>query len=635
MAEEETVRIQDDLYEAVNGEWLKGVEIPADRSSVGGFADLDIGVEKTLMDDFAQMAEGTKKIPNKYIRNAVDLYKSALDFDRRNNEGVAPVQRDLDEILAIKDIDDLNEKSAELYMKDLPLPLNMGVDADMKNTRKHAIMIVGPSTILPDTTYYGDDNPQGQQLLALWSDMASKVLAYSTLSGEDQARFLSDTLAFDKLIAARVKSQEEWADYPAMYNPKLATVVAKKTGRFEFKKFLYGIFGFNPQTVIVADPRFIEEFATLFNDETFELFKHWAYVKTLLGATPYLSEELRILGGTYGRALSGQREAANQVKTAYRLASKLYSEPIGIYYGRTYFGRKAKKDTVEIVKELIATYKSRLLTNKILSEKTKEKAILKLSKIVIKMGYPDKPNKVYDKFVVDTNKSLYEIVTDISKAKVAYDVKQLQEPVNRKDWVMSGHTVNACYNPFTNDITFPAAILQAPFYSLTQTRAQNLGGIGTVIGHEISHAFDNNGAQCDERGNLNNWWTEEDFAKFKELTQKMIEQFDGIDMGVGKVNGKLIVSENIADNGGVGCALEIESHEEHPDYQAFFKQFGRIWGMKRRPELEQLLLSVDVHAPGKLRANIQPRNFAEWYEAFDVQPSDKMYIEPSKRLNIW
>lgn len=635
MAEEETVRIQDDLYEAVNGEWLKGIEIPADRSSVGGFADLDIGVEKTLMNDFAEMANGTKKIPNKYIANAVNLYKAALDFSRRDSEGIQPVLADLNEILALKDIADLNEKSADFFKKDLLLPLNMGVEADMKNTKKHAILIIGPSTILPDTTYYGDENPQGAQLLALWSDMTSEVLAKTGLSQEDQAKFLADTIAFDKLIAARVKSQEEWASYPDMYNPRLATVVAKKTGEFDFKKLLFGVFGFNPQSVILADPRFIDEFATMFNADTFELYKHWAYVKTLLGATPYLTEELRVLGGSYGRALSGQREPANQVKTAYRLASKIYSEPIGIYYGRTYFGRKAKKDTVDIVKEVIATYKKRLATNEVLSPATKEKAILKLSKIVIKMGYPDEPNKVYSKMMVDTNKSLYEIVGDINKARIAYNIKELGEPVNRKDWVMAGHVVNACYNPYTNDITFPAAILQAPFYSLKQTRAQNLGGIGTVIGHEISHAFDNNGAQCDERGNLNNWWTEEDFAKFKDLTQKMIEQFDGIEMPAGKVNGKLVVSENIADNGGVGCALEIESHEEKPDFEAFFKQFARIWGMKRRPELEQLYLSVDVHAPGKLRANIQPRNFKEWYETFDVQPSDKMYIEPSKRLNIW
>lgn len=237
--------------------------------------------------------------------------------------------------------------------------------------------------------------------------------------------------------------------------------------------------------------------------------------------------------------------------------------------------------------------------------------------------------------LVDNNKSLYEIMGDISKAKNIYNIKELGKPVNRKEWLMPGHMVNACYNPYTNDITFPAAILQEPFYSLKQTRAQNLGGIGTVIGHEISHAFDNNGAQCDERGNLNNWWTEEDYNKFKDLTQKMIEEFDGIEMAGGKVNGKLIVSENIADNGGVGCALQIESQEENPDFKAFFMQFAKIWCMKMRPEYEQLLLSVDVHAPHKLRANIQPRNFKEWYEAFDVKPSDEMYIEPSKRLNIW
>lgn len=631
----EKVRIQDNLYMAVNGEWLENAVIPEDRPTVGGFTDLDIGVEKTLMRDFSEMAQGSRRIPNKYVNLAIEIYKKALDFGRRDAEGITPVLPDLKRILDIKDIDDFNAKAADLLKEGFPLPLQLGVEPDMKNTRKHAIMVIGPSTILPDTTYYEEGNPSHDQLIALWSGMVNELLNKTDLSEEDKAKYLADCLAFDELIAKRVKSQEEWAEYTAMYNPRLATVVAKQCGQFAFKKFLFDLFGFNPQTVIVGDPRFFEEFQGLFNADNFELYRHWAYIKVLLGATPYLSDELRILGGSYRRALSGIAQAPSPEKAAYRLASGLLSEPVGIYYGRTYFGPKAKKDTISIVKEVIATYKKRLANNPILSPATREKAILKLSKIVIKMGYPDEVGKQYRKYTVDPNASLYEAVSVIGQEQTSYNLSQLGKPVDRTEWPMPGHMVNACYNPYVNDITFPAAILQAPFYSLSQTRAQNLGGIGTVIGHEISHAFDNNGAQCDERGNLNNWWTEEDYEKFKNLTKGMIDEFDGIETSAGKVNGKLIVSENIADNGGVGCALEIESHEEHPDYQAFFIQFAKIWCMKAQPEYEKLLLSVDVHAPHELRANIQPRNFKEWYEAFDVTPEDQMYIAPEKRLNIW
>ncbi len=207
--------------------------------------------------------------------------------------------------------------------------------------------------------------------------------------------------------------------------------------------------------------------------------------------------------------------------------------------------------------------------------------------------------------------------------------------VDRTEWVMPGHMVNACYNPSSNDITFPAAILQKPFYSLQQSVSENLGGIGAVIGHEISHAFDNNGANFDERGNLKNWWTEEDFTAFKELTQDMIRQFDGIEFHGGRVNGELVVSENIADNGGMGVTLEIMRGLEKPDYPAYFINWARVWCRKAKEEYIQLLLVNDVHSPGELRANMTPRNFPEWYASFGVTAQDGMYIPPEKRISIW
>ena len=216
-----------------------------------------------------------------------------------------------------------------------------------------------------------------------------------------------------------------------------------------------------------------------------------------------------------------------------------------------------------------------------------------------------------------------------------YNFAKLDKPVDRSEWVMPGHMVNACYNPFTNDITFPAAILQAPFYSLSQTRSQNLGGIGAVIGHEISHAFDNNGAQCDENGNLKNWWTKADLRKFAAKTKTMIREFEGIELPWGKVNASFIVSENIADNGGMAVTLEMMSKLEGASYEEYFTNWAKVWCMKARPEYLALLLSVDVHAPAVLRANMQPRNFDEWYTAFGVTKRDKMYIAPGKRVVIW
>ena len=212
---------------------------------------------------------------------------------------------------------------------------------------------------------------------------------------------------------------------------------------------------------------------------------------------------------------------------------------------------------------------------------------------------------------------------------------RLNQEVDRTHWAMPGHMVNACYDPFVNDITFPAAILQPPFYSLNQTRSENLGGIGAVIGHEISHAFDSNGAKCDELGNLNNWWTKADERKFNKKVSAMIKQFDGIELPWGVCNGKFTVSENIADNGGMAVTLDIMSNSEGVSFEEYFANWARVWCQKAKPEYQALLLQVDVHGPAYLRTNMPPRNVPEWYAAFNVKKTDGMYLAPSKRVIIW
>jgi putative endopeptidase len=341
------------------------------------------------------------------------------------------------------------------------------------------------------------------------------------------------------------------------------------------------------------------------------------------------------MGGMYMRALTGVAKMQSIEKFAYNLASGTYSEPVGIYYGDKYFGQEAKKDITEIVYQIIDTYKARIKTNDILGEETKEKAILKLSTMGVKMGYPDQVRAIYDKLVFNPEDSLLDIILALNAIREQDACEQLDKPTDPTKWAMPGHMVNACYDPFVNDITFPAAILQAPFYSLKQTRSENLGGIGAVIGHEISHAFDSNGAKCDENGNINNWWTEDDFKRFETKVNQMIEQFDGIELPWGKVNGAFIVSENMADNGGMSVTLDIMSRTAGASYEEYFCNWAKVWCQKARPEYAQMLLSVDVHGPTILRANIPPRNFDQWYNTFDVKETDQMYIAPDKRIVIW
>ena len=446
---------------------------------------------------------------------------------------------------------------------------------------------------------------------------------------------MADTLAFDEILAGLVKTNEEWSRYVEMYNPMSTDEVAGMLSTVDFAHILTDLFGFVPATVVVAEPRYFGEFSKVLNQDTLELYKHWAYVTGLLKSCSYLSEELRDMGGMYSRAIMGIAKMQSIDKFAYNLASGMYSEPVGIYYGEKYFGEEAKKDITEIVYQIIDTYKERIKTNEILGEETREKAILKLSKMGVKMGYPDKVRAIYDQLVFNPEDHLFDIMLALGEIQTLDSFSKLDKPTEPENWAMPGHMVNACYDPFVNDITFPAAILQAPFYSLKQSRSENLGGIGSVIGHEISHAFDSNGAKCDENGNINNWWTDDDFQRFDAKVTEMIEQFDGIELPWGKVNGAFIVSENMADNGGVAVTLDIMSRTEGASYEEYFYNWAKIWCQKAKPEYAALLLSVDVHGPCILRTNMPPRNFEEWYTTFDVKETDKMYIAPEKRVVIW
>ena len=631
----EKVRIQDDLFHYVNQEKIDELVIPNDMPQIGGFNTLHTDVEKLMIGEYNQMCENDT-YPNVYLERSCKLYKAVKNVRKRNRNGIKPALKHLEKIERLDSIKTFNKELKNLILNSYPLPINVSVETDMKDTSKHCVIIQGPSVLLPDASYYKEAmSAQKGALLGIWANMAKLVLAETDLSAEQQEQYIQDTLKFDDILGGLVKTSEEWSEYIEMYNPMKTSKVVSMLKPLDFKGLLMDLFGVVPEKIIVAEPRFFKAFKEVFNEENFEIYKHWAYVTGLLSACSLLSEKLRNLGGLFYRTISGIQKVSSVEKYAYQLASNMYSDPVGLYYGEKYFGEEAKKDITEIVYQIIDAYQERIKNNDFLEEATKEKAILKLSKIGVKMGYPDKVEAIYDKLVFNERDSLFKIVCDLRRIRLTDRFADLLKPVNNEKWAMPGHMVNACYDPFVNDITFPAAILQAPFYSIKQTRSENLGGIGAVIGHEISHAFDSNGAKCDENGNINNWWTKQDNRKFNKKIEAMVKQFDGIELPWGKVNGRFIVSENMADNGGMAVTLHIMAKMENPSYEEYFKNWARIWCTKAKPEFSQLLLSVDVHGPAILRANITPRNFDEWYKTFNVKETDKMYIAPSKRVVIW
>ena len=628
------IRIQDDLYEYVNGDWLQEAVIPDDRPTIGGFATLAVDVENKMMGDIKDMATGKLSTNIEAIDDALRLYNKVLDTNKRNQDGIKPLLHLLHKIQDIKNINDLNANIKELTSLGVSMPIDFGVCEDMNDANKYSFVVKGPNTILPDTTYYTND--QGQALLNVYSDMAKKLLAYTDLSIMEQEQYLKDALVFDSLVAKEVKSNVEWADYVKNNNPMSIDDVNKYLAPFDLKNYLQELYGLDvPSTIIVYDPKAIKEFNNYFNTDTFKAYVHWAYVDYLIKNASKLSEELKHLSTTYKRTLTGVAKDPEVEKEAYQLISSIYSEPLGIYYGEKYFGQEAKEDVTKMVKRIIETYQKRIKNNTFLEQQTKDKAILKLSKINLKIGYPDKIDEIYSKLKVNNEDSYFEASLKLRKVLIEDDLNKLLKPVDKNKWAMPGHLVNACYDPSRNDITFPAAILQKPFYSLSQSYSENLSGIGAVIAHEISHAFDNNGAHFDEDGNMNNWWTDKDLKAFEELTKKMVKQWDGIEFAGMKLNGELVVSENIADNGGMAVTIEIMHETPNTNFEEYFKNWARIWCQKAKLEYTQYLLQNDVHSPVKLRTNMQIRNFKEWYDTFDVKESDKLYLKEEDRIIIW
>lgn len=630
--------VKQDLYDAVNGEWLKSAEIPADHASTGGFMDLVDAIEKTLMHDFDAMADRDTDPDDPQLAEFIKFYRLTKDFKQRDAAGAKPILPCLNQIDSLRDFADLQHRMPDWIYDGLPLPFSLDVDADMKNTKVNALFAQAPGTILPDKTYYDEGNQSGPKLLAVYAKMMTELLQKIGYDEADAQAVVDDALKFDRLIVPWVKSAEEAADYSKMYNPRKFKAFTNTSRYLDLAAITYSVIDGNPDMVILPEPAYFDHFNEVVNPDNFGIMKNWMKAKLVQRLSGYLSDELRTLATTYSRTLSGQAEPRSKEKSAYYLAAGTFDQVVGLYYGHKYFGEAAKADVHHMVEKMINVYKRRLEANTWLSAATRAKAITKLNHLGIQVGYPDKLEAVYKQFKTHTpaeGGNVLSNVLNFSRIARKTMFAKWGQPTDRTRWEMSADTVNAYYHPFMNIIVFPAAILQAPFYSLDQSSSANYGGIGAVIAHEISHAFDNNGALFDEFGNLNNWWTDADTAHFKELAKAMITEFDGLDFAGAKVNGTLTVSENIADAGGLSCAEEAAKGESDVDLTAFFTNWAMIWRMKATKQYMQLLLSIDVHAPAKLRANVQPKNLDDFYSTFKIEPGDPMYLAPADRVQIW
>ncbi len=629
-------RYQDDFYEAVNGEWAKTAVIPADKPRTGGFSDLADEIEELMLTTTDQWLEGKDVPDDPILANFVKLHRMTADYDKREEVGVAPVLPLIEEYKALGSFTEFANKIADYEMAGKPNLFPFGVAPDFMNAQLNVLWAEAPSIILPDTTYYEEGNEKGQELLATWRKSEEELLAKFGFLAEEIKDYLDKILELDAKLAKYVLSREESSEYVKLYHPYKWEDFTKLASELPLDAIFKQILGQVPDQVIVPEERFWTDFAAdYYSEKNWELIKADLIVSAVTSFNSYLTDEIRVLSGAYGRALSGTPQAMDKRKAAYYLAQGAYSQALGLWYAGEKFSPEAKADVEAKVATMIDVYKSRLETADWLAPATREKAITKLNVITPHIGYPEKLPETYAKKVIDENLSLVENAQNLAKISIAHSWSKWNQPVDRSEWHMPANMVNAYYDPQQNQIVFPAAILQAPFYSLEQSSSANYGGIGAVIAHEISHAFDTNGASFDEHGSLNDWWTEEDYAAFKERTDKVVDQFDGLDSYGAKVNGKLTVSENVADLGGVACALEAAEREADFSARDYFINFATIWRMKARDEFMQMMASVDVHAPGKWRTNVTITNFEEFHKEFDVKEGDGMWRAPEDRVIIW
>ncbi len=629
-------RYQDDFYKAVNGKWAETAVIPDDKPRTGGFSDLADEIEELMLTTTDGWLAGEKLPSDSILQNFVKFHKMTANYDKREKVGVTPVLPLIEEYKNLGSFAEFASRMVDYEMAGKPNLLPFGVSPDFMNAQLNVLWAEAPGIILPDTTYYAEDNEKGKELLAVWRSMQEELLPKFGFSDEEIKDLLDKVIELDAKVAKYVLSREESSEYVKLYHPYEWVDFVKLAPELPLNDIFKAILGELPDKVIVPEERFWVDFAAEYYSEgNWELLKADLVLSAATSWNAYLTDEIRILSGAYNRALSGTPQARDKRKAAYYLAEGPYSQALGLWYAGQKFSPEAKADVEHKVATMIDVYKSRLETADWLASATREKAITKLNVITPHIGYPEKLPETYGKKIIDENLSLVENAQNLAKISIAYAWSKWNKPVDRSEWHMPAHMVNAYYDPQQNQIVFPAAILQAPFYSLEQSSSANYGGIGAVIAHEISHAFDTNGASFDENGSLKNWWTEEDYAAFKERTDKVVAQFDGLDSYGVKVNGKLTVSENVADLGGVACALEAAKKEADFSVRDFFINFATIWRMKARDEFMQMMASIDVHAPAEWRTNVTITNFDEFHQEFGVKEGDGMWRAPENRVIIW
>lgn len=620
--------LKDDFYHTVNKKDLDGLEIPAGETTAGGSSAVTANTNRQLHDLMMEIVGSAETYPQGSPEQKIrTLYYNVMDVKAREQAGIEPLRKYLDSVDAAGNFSELNAAIAEC-VKELGNFGNglfpMVAVTDTKDSSRYIMQVMTMPAALAESDY---ENPESEMLKTYRESMIRQLVTVG--EGKEEAERLADAVInMESRLAGQVTDPEELGDLQRetkRYTPALLDELMPEAKPSQLLKAI-GLKE-NVQMQVFDDKQF-EAYADWFTEDNLEIFKALQKMALLTGFSKYLSDELAIEFG-YGTETT-EETANNAVQT-------FLSEELGQLYVSRYFSSEAKADIEKMVKMMVEVYKGRIEKLEWMEETTKQEALKKLDSLTVLIGYPDEWQFNGAEFKSAAEGGSYfanAAATEAANWKSA--VEKLDQPVSARRFPLAAYTVNAAASRNTNTIIFPAGILQAPFYDKNASFEENLGSIGSTIAHEITHMFDDGGAQYDAKGNVRNWWTEGDFEHFQQLCAGVESFYEGWEAVPGvAVNGKETLSENISDIGGIACGLEILSQMENPDYDAFFRSFARQWTRVGDRETLAELAQTDFHAPNNLRCNRVLANFQEFYDTYGIEPGDGMYVAPEDRIKIW
>lgn len=640
-----SVRPGDDFYQYAGGGWLKANPMKPEYSSYGVFNDLAETNRKQIRELFENLSK-EKHAFGSVGQKVADLYNMAMDSVRLNKEGAAPLQKDLDKVKAFSKKADFTAFIADQHLyKGNPF-FGIGVDTDLKNSDLNVMWLSAGTSGLPDRDYYLNTDADSKKKQEAYRAYLSKIFQLSGYKKKEAEKAAKVIYNIEYQFAEAEMSRAEARDYNKLYNIYTIDMLQKNYPAIQWAKYFELMGVKDVKQVILTEPKVMAVAQKLMSTLSEQDIKYYVAGLIIKSSTSVLSDDfVNANFDFYGRLLNGQKEQKARWKRALGFPNSLLGEAVGELYVSKYFAGESKAKMLKLIDNLRKALATRIANLTWMNDTTKINALVKLNSFTVKVGYPDKWRD-YSKLTIDPAKSLYDNVAAATYVETLRNLEKFGKPVDKSEWGMTPQTVNAYYNPTTNEICFPAAILQAPFFDVNADDATNYGAIGVVIGHEMTHGFDDQGRNFNADGNMVDWWTAGDSKRFTAAAEKLAAQFDQITVvGDLKANGHLTLGENIADQGGLRISYDAfkttQQFQEGKDIdgftpaQRFYLSYGRIWAEHMTEEAIYQQTKSDPHSIGRNRVNATLRNIDTWYDAFGVKEGDKMWLAPAERAIVW